>query len=327
MIEVRVAGQPSLPWAEALRHATIGISETAPIGIVWMSTPQVQDQLREWTEQGIPCLAHADGSEEMTAARAAGAMQILSGLPDPDTVQDVVETMTRWTTIMVSARQNESEKLLEQVTKLEGLKALMDGLIDSAPEPIVAADLNGRVLVFNRAAERLLSYEADWARAHMHVTELYRNPADARRVLSEIREAEDQMVSGLEVRLRSRTGEHMPVALSAAQVLNADGEPVATIGVFADKREELSLRRRLEQTTEQLIQNEARMASVDLRGSAAQELNQPLTVAMGSLELVQMNPDLPPAASQRVARAYQQLQRVAEIVRAITRASSRQRFG
>jgi PAS domain S-box-containing protein len=176
------------------------------------------------------------------------------------------------------------------------------------------------VLVFNRAAEAALGYESQWARDHMHVTEVYADASDARRVLAELR-AQAGGIAQVEVRLRARSGEIIPVELAAAEVFSAKGTPIATVGVFDDQRPELALKRRLAATTEQLIATEKRAAAMEVAGAAAHELNQPLTAVMGSLELLHLREDLPAGVHTRLDRAYEQLERMAEIVRSLARTS------
>ena len=174
-----------------------------------------------------------------------------------------------------------------------------------------------RVLVFNRSAEAALGYESDWAKEHMHVTDIYASQADARQVLSALRNSPERMVMGLEIRLRARSGENFPVLLSAAEVSAADGMPLATVGVFEDLRREHALRSRLEQTTEQLIASEKRAVAMEVAGAAAHELNQPLTTVMGCLELLELQTNLDDETKARIERAYTQLERMAEIVRSL----------
>ena len=201
------------------------------------------------------------------------------------------------------------------LAELQSTRDLLGRLIDATPDPVMAVDLRGRVLVFNRAAESALGYDAAWALAHMHVTDVYVDRTEARRVLSAIRNSPDGIVQHLEARLRARSGEQLPVSLSAAEVYAADGMPIGTVGVFMDRRREIALRERLEQTTAQLIASERRAAHVDVAGAAANELNQPLTAVMGALEMVDLRSDLPGDVKDRLGRAYLQLDRMADIVR------------
>ncbi len=211
--------------------------------------------------------------------------------------------------------RGEVQRARRASAELQSARDLFGRLIDATPNPVMASDMRGRVLVFNRSAEAALGYDSRWARENMHVTEIYADAGDARRVLAEIRNSPSGLVQAVDVRLRSRSGEHIPVLLSAAEVYAADGMPIATVGVFQDQRQELALRNRLEETTEQLIATEKRAAAIEVAGAAAHELNQPLTAVMGSLEMLELRADLPEDVHRRVERAYEQLERMADIVR------------
>lgn len=258
----------------------------------------------------------ADAAAE--SARAAGAVAVWAHLPPPAAVLAPL--------LAFAARAHTRERTLERRfrranAELASTRDFLTRLIDATPNPVMAADLRGRVLVFNRAAELALGFAPDWATAHMHVTEVYADPQDARRVLAELRRAPGGAVSGMETRLRASNGEIVPVRLSAAEVHAADGTPLATVGVFVDRRAELQLTSRLEETTEQLIATEKRASAMEVAGGAAHELNQPLTAVMGTIEMLQLRGDLPEDAMRKLEKSWDQLQRMAEIVRQLARTS------
>jgi PAS domain-containing protein len=218
-------------------------------------------------------------------------------------------------------RAREIDEARRTAQELQSTRDLLGRLIDATPDPVMAADGRGGVLVFNRAAEAALDYEGGWARQHLHVSDVYADPADARRVLAEIRASPSGILRSFPVRLRARSGAAVPVHLSAAEVYAADGMPVATVGIFADQRHRLSLQDRLDTATEQLIVAERRATALESVGRAVHELNQPLTTAIGALDLLEMQPELPDAARPRIARVYDQLDRMASLVRSLAAAA------
>ncbi len=248
-------------------------------------------------------------------ALAAGAVAAFCLPQAPDALAALLDPLwaaAQHTDRRIRAMERENRRALAE---LQSTRDLLGRLIDATPNPVMAVDLRGRVLVFNRAAETALGYDAAWARAHMHVTEVYVDASEARRVLAEIRASPDGLVQGLSARLRARSGEQVPVLLSAAEVHAADGMPIGTVGVFQDRRSELALRLRLEETTGQLIESEKRAATAEVAGAAAHELNQPLTAVMGILEMLELRSDLPEDVAQRLGRATLQLERMADLVR------------
>jgi signal transduction histidine kinase len=119
-------------------------------------------------------------------------------------------------------------------------------------------------------------------------------------------------------RIRARNGETIPILISAAEIHDEEGKPVATVGIFRDTRESDSLASRLRQATERLIRSEKRSAAVALAGATAHELNQPLTSVMGIVEIM-LAVERSDSEEKRLERAYEQLERMAEIVRDLSR--------
>ena len=252
---------------------------------------------------------------DASAAIEAGAVAALPSPLDPTAVRSILMPVVRAGVLTRELLRKERRTARRATADLRSTRDLLGRLIDATPNPVMASDTQGRVLVFNRAAETALGYESSWARQHMHVSEIYADPGVARRVLAAIRSSPGGMVEAVEARLRARSGEQIPVLLSAAEVYAADGVPIATVGVFEDQRQEAALRSRLEQTTAQLIDSEKRAGSMAVATKAARELNQPLTAVMGALEILEMRADLPEDVHRRVERAYVQLERMAAIIR------------
>jgi PAS domain S-box-containing protein len=196
---------------------------------------------------------------------------------------------------------------------------LPERLFDASPSPVIGVDLRGRIHLFSRSAEETLGYTADEARAHLHVTDLYHRPDDARRVMNALRGEGPAGRPTLELTLRARNGELVPVLLTATLVHDAAGAIVGTLGFFLDRREAISMGARLEEAADQVIASERRAANVSSAAAAAYELSQPLTAAMGHLEIL-LESELPPASRERAARAYAQLERIGRIAATLVRA-------
>ncbi len=210
-------------------------------------------------------------------------------------------------------RTLDSRRLADPSSEPGGARDLLPRLLDASPDPIMAADLKGQVLVFSAAAERLLGYSSEEVLGTMHVGEFYAKKGIASRLMNTMREDPEQRVLGMRVRLRNRQGEAIPVVLGAALVHDFAGRPVASVGIFRDDRINRSLTQRLAAATEQLEESEKRAAGVIGTSVAAYELNQPLTTAMGLLELHELE-TTDSASLDRVSRTREQLQRMRDIV-------------
>jgi PAS domain-containing protein len=298
----------------ALDGAGLRAQPAAALALLRWSDPAARARAAElgeawtvaWTEAGAPPV---DGAADETVTA-----------DDPDTPARLAR-LARLADRVARRRARELDESRRTAQELQSTRDLLGRLIDATPDPVMAADGRGGVLVFNRAAEAALDYEGAWARQHLHVSDVYADPADARRVLAEIRASPSGILRSYPVRLRARSGAAVPVHLSAAEVYAADGMPVATVGIFADQRQRLSLQDRLDTATTQLILAERRATALEAVGRAVHELNQPLTTAIGALELLEMQPELPDAARPRIARVYDQLDRMASLVRSLAAAA------
>ncbi len=206
------------------------------------------------------------------------------------------------------------------------MTALLERLLATTPDAVVANDPAGRIRMYNAAAERLFGYTASEARAWVHVTDLYHRPPDARRVSARLHAASEHHVDVSEVELRRRDGQVIPARLSATRALDADGTPLV-LGVLTDLRDLNGLRERLADATGQVIASERRAAGMQVAVGASRQLTQPLTVALGELEQALETDDLPAQARVRLERAQLHLERIggiaADLVRTATQRGAR----
>ena len=207
-------------------------------------------------------------------------------------------------------------RLLEE--ELRKTKEFLERLIDSTVDAIIAADIRGRVMIFNRGAELLFGYKAEEVIHRMPVWRLYPE-GEAKRVMIELRSEEHGGVGRLLPTRReiiTRDGQLVPVMLSAS-IIYEDGRPVATVGILNDMRDRLSIEQRLAQAQQKLLATEKQALIADLAGTAAHELNQPLTSVMGYAELLKkrLPPDDP--SYRAVDTILCEAERMAAIVRKI----------
>jgi PAS domain S-box-containing protein len=326
---MKVRLDPSMPGELRAWLLSCGLEEDAEgeVQLTWgEGLPAAPPELAAEGEDPVPVVAFASAVEHVEAALQGGAVDVIVGRPAPEELRTRLAAHRRIARLWRRRMQAQQRRARRAMAELASTQDLLGRLIDATPNPVMAVDVRGRVLVFNRAAETALGYDAEYARNHMHVTDIYADAQDARRVLSEMRATQTGMVTALAVRLRARWGEQIPVELSAAEVHDAEGGLIATVGVFQDLREQVALRNRLEATTEQLIAAEQRAAAIELAGETAYEINQPLTALMGTLELMEMDTELPDRARGRLTRAQAHLQRIRDAVRSLAQ-TSRGRVG
>lgn len=194
----------------------------------------------------------------------------------------------------------------------------LQSLIDASVDAIVAADLTGKIILFNEGAERLYGHRREDALHKMNVKALYPDHG-AREVGRMLRSKAHGGVGRLEpVRIEAldKAGNVFPISLTAATIFEG-GKAVATFGIFTDLRERLRVEQQLAQAQEKLALSEKQTLLAELAGATAHELNQPLTSVMGYAELLtkKLTSEAPGHKAAQVI--YREAQRMAEIVRKI----------
>jgi PAS domain S-box-containing protein len=148
-------------------------------------------------------------------------------------------------------------------------------LIQTSNDGIIANDRLGDIIIFNEGAERILGYRRDEVVGKIKVARLY-PPGIAREIRAEISSAGHGGTGRLihfETVGLSKTGEHIPVELSAS-LIHGDDQEVTTVGFFRDLRE----RRQLQ---EKLLQSERLAALGQMAAHISHEVKNPLMVIGG----------------------------------------------
>lgn len=202
--------------------------------------------------------------------------------------------------------------------ELKQTKEFFERVIDSSVDAIVSAGLDGRVLLYNRAASRVFGYDPKDVVGKMSVEALYPNGV-AREVMRKIRDPSVNGPGRLEdfrVDMIDASGATIQVKLSAALIMD-DGHPIGSVGIFTDIREKLRMEARLARAQEELREREKQAAIAELAGTTAHELNQPLTSVMGYAQMIRrrVGEESPLASAADVI--VTQAERMAEIVRKI----------
>ncbi len=202
--------------------------------------------------------------------------------------------------------------------ELSKTKDFLERVIESSVDSIISADMEGVILLFNRAAERVTGYDAREAVGRMNVRDIY-PPGLASQVMRLIHAREHGGPGRLEsyrTEVRARDGQSVPVALSAALILE-NGRPVGSVGVFTDLRDRMQMEARLSEAQEELRAREKQALIAELAGAAAHELNQPLTSVIGYAELIRRRLADSAAVDAAAKVILTEGERMADIVRKI----------
>ncbi|MBK9069658.1 MAG: PAS domain S-box protein [Myxococcales bacterium] len=204
--------------------------------------------------------------------------------------------------------------------ELKSTKDFLERLINSTVDAIIVADVEGKVFLFNRGAERLLGYAADEVVGHAHLAQFYRDDVLAHLVRM-LRSTSHGGLGRLEPtrrEVKTKQGELRPISMTAAMVYE-QGEEVATVFILTDLSERIRIEHKLLAAQQQLAQSEKHALVAQLAGTAAHELNQPLTAVLGYAELLRRQVTLSPQGEKSLGTIISEAERMADIVRKIGR--------
>ncbi|MBU0987098.1 MAG: diguanylate cyclase [Proteobacteria bacterium] len=129
----------------------------------------------------------------------------------------------------ITAQKQLEKKLVEE-------KDFLNGLIALCPDGIIGVNQEGKIIIFNRAAEQLTLHKAEDVTGKMSVVNIYESLAKARLVKKNIYSPEyggEGRLEDFEVEIVTRKGEKIPIRLSAT-LLYKDGHEIGNVGFFHD---------------------------------------------------------------------------------------------
>jgi PAS domain S-box-containing protein len=192
-------------------------------------------------------------------------------------------------------------------------------LIESSVDGIIVTDMKGNILIFNKGAESITGYTADEIIGKIHITRLYPERM-ANEIMEKLRSHDYGGVGKLppvQLTVMNKTGEQIPIQLSAALIFDRKGEEIASVGIFTDLRPRLNMERKLQETHLQLVNSEKMASLGKLAAGIAHEINNPLGgILIYSSLLMEDLPDEDPKR-QDLARVVQEAGRCKEIVRSL----------
>jgi two-component system NtrC family sensor kinase len=199
---------------------------------------------------------------------------------------------------------------------LEHTNEFLRSLILSAVDGVIAADIQGKILIFNDAASQILGYAPAEALEHLNIRDLYPDD-EAREVMKKLRSSEcgeEGKLKTCEVGLRTKDGEIVPISLNASVIYNK-GREVATIGFFHDLREDLRIKSELETTQMQLLQAEKMASLGKLAAGVAHQLNNPLNGITLFTRIVMEEHELEKDVKKDLLRVLKDAERCRDIVK------------
>lgn len=195
----------------------------------------------------------------------------------------------------------------------ESLRAgerFLNAVVETSPALIYLTNLDGNILLFNRACEELSGYEREQVLGKS-IDELVapsEREGDAGRSPSESAGSEDMMLR--QERWLTHSGEEKLIEWRYADLLSPETLEHFTLGIGIDVTE----RSRME---EQAQQQSALAAIGQLAAGIAHDFNNLLTVILGLSSMLEMRSDLPEQVKEDIRTIYAQGERASNLTRQI----------
>lgn len=154
-------------------------------------------------------------------------------------------------------------------------KDSLELLIARSPDIVVGTDRRGIVVYYNDGAKRILGYGPEEVLGTF-VGRLYPSVEEAKRVMDAMRSpgyGGTGVAANLETTFVSRSGEHIPVAISGAVLHDDAGAEDGTIGFAKDLRE--------------ILRNDKLATLGEVAIGLSHEINNPLAVIVNQVELLE----------------------------------------
>ena len=183
----------------------------------------------------------------------------------PETAGEEYERERRLDPYPAAAYDRASPLGMAAVSRLPSI--YFEKLLESSPDIVVAVDRQGTITFYNDGARQTLGYTPDEVLGQ-HVTRLYPDLAEARKVMAAMRQGKN-----CETTFVMKSGASIPVLIAGSIIRDAEGHELGSIGFAKDLRE---------------IRRHDQLATLgEVAIGLAHEINNPLEVIVNNLNLLE----------------------------------------
>lgn len=246
----------------------------------------------------------------------------LAGASGHDPIGEIARAVEGLTSEVGLRRDEAASAALARLAAEEALHHNMDvlrSMVSTLPVGVVAIGRDGHIKLWNHAAETILGYTAEEMVGRPTPPDIFSPAPESGATAADVflRMVTGQRVKGEEVRCLRKDGSVVDASFSGAPLMDEDERLRGAICVFEDVGQRNAI-------AEQLQQAQKMEAVGQLTGGLAHDFNNILGVAIGNLDLLEVELADRPDAVEMIDTALGALLRGAELTRALLAFSRRQ---